>query len=383
MDIMEKLLASQKQFKTVSRNQQVEGEVISKNSREITLDLGTKSEGIISVREIPQQKLDTLKVGDKLKAYVLMAENEHGQTVLSSTLQIKSSSNQRGSKGIDWQRFSQAQAQKSKLTGKVLEINKGGLIVEVEGSRGFLPNSQVGFELLSKAKKGLEDLKGESLTITVIEVDAKTNKLIFSQRGQVPEELLTQLKKFEKDQKVSGAIVAILPFGLVVDVSGMEGLVFISDVSWEKVEDISKLYKPSLKTSSESELSDSVYRVGDVIEVLITGLDEDLGRLNLSMKHLTEDPFSRASQKYKGDDVIKGEVVSVSDAGVVIKLEDPPGDTSGTGGVEGLLPSAKMDQTISYEVGKSVTVLIDNVDVKRRKITLAPMVTSTSGLIYK
>ncbi len=151
--------------------------------------------------------------------------------------------------------------------------------------------------------------------------------------------------------------MAVLPFGLVVNVNGSEGLVFISDVSWEKVEDLAKIYK-----------------AGDEIEVKVLGFDVDLGRLNLSMKHLMEDPFSKASQKYKGDDVIKGEVVSVSDIGVVVKLDM---------GVEGLLPSSKVDLTTSYEVGKVVTVLIDNVDVKRRKITLAPMVISTQGLIYK
>lgn len=362
---MEELLASQtKKFKTLSRGQQAEGMVVAMNDREITLDLGAKSEGIIQTREIPKDKLSTLKIGDKLSAFVSVLENEYGQTILSATYQVgkfaggpAASFRSKGrSRGPDWYRFISAQNQKSKLSGKVLEINKGGLIVDVEGSRGFLPNSQVGFELLSKAGKGLQDLVGENLTITVIEVDQNNNKLIFSQRGQVSEEVKNKLAEFKKDQKASGKVVAVLPFGLVVDIAGAEGLVFISDVSWDKVEDLS-----------------AVYKAGDEVEVIVIGLDEDLGRLNLSIKQLSENPFAKLAEKFPADEVVKGEITAVSEAGVVVKLD----------GVEGLLPSAKMVHNTEYSVGTSMSFLVDSVDANRRRVNLAPFVTSTAGLIYK
>lgn len=359
MVTMEELLASQnKKFRTLSRGQEIEGTIVSINDREITLDLGAKSEGVIQVREIPKEKLENLKVGDKLKAFVALVENESGQTILSFIFQTRQFREGRArGRGSNWQRFISAQNQKSKLSGKVLEINKGGLIVEVEGTRGFLPNSQVGFELLSKASKGMEDLIGQTITVTVSEIDQNNNKLIFSQRGQVSSEIKAKLASFKKDQKTKGKIVAILPFGLVVDIAGTEGLVFISDVAWEKVEDLTKLYSG-----------------GDEVEVLVSGLDEELGRLNLSIKQLTEDPFEKLAEKYPADEVVKGEVAEVSAGGVIIKLER---------GVEGFLPASKMDPDTKYEGGKSMSFLVDSVDKNRRRINLAPFVTSTAGLIYK
>lgn len=366
---MEKLLASQtKKLVTLSRGQQVEGEVVSITQKEITLDLGTKAEGVIAAREISQLKLPDLKIGSKLKAYVYMQENEHGQIVLSLQKLVSAThlegrgarwnrAHLRGGRFMDWSKFLQAQNQQSKLQGQVVEVNRGGLIVEVMGVRGFLPNSQVGFELLSKSGKGMENLIGQNLTVTVIEVDQDNNKLIFSERGQVSKDILENLKKFKNGQKVQGKIAAILPFGLVIDISGAEGLVFISDVSWEKVEDLQ-----------------SQFTVGQELEVLVLGLDEESGRLNLSIKQLTEDPFVKSAENYPVDEVVKGMVTAVSEKGAVVKLE---------GGLEGFLPSSKMSPDTACEVGKMLTLLVDSVDTQRRKINLAPFITSTEGLIYK
>lgn len=350
---MEELLASQnKKLITLTRGQQIEGEVIAITDREITLDLGAKSEGIIPVREIPQDKLTNLKLGDKIKTYVLWPENESNQVSLAINQPIKTYG-----KGIPWAKFLQASGQKTKLQGKVVEVNKGGLIVDVGGTRGFLPNSQVGFELLTKSANGMDDLIGRLITVTISEIDQNNNKLIFSQRGQVSDEVRKKLAEFEKGSQEKGKIVAILPFGLVVDIKGSEGLVFISDISWDKVEDLSKMYKAGLE-----------------IEVKVLGFDEDLGRLNLSIKHLSEDPFAKLIEQFPADEVVKGVVNEVTNSGVVFKLDQ---------NAEGLLPSSKMDPNVNYEVGKSMSVLVDSVDLQRRRINLTPFITSTEGLIYK
>lgn len=346
---------------TLSRGREAEGEVVDIGDKEIILDFGTKSEGIIPTRELSTDQLKNLKLGDKLKAYVVMTENEYGQVLLSLHYSAVRPSK---SRGIDWARFTTLQNQKSKLQGKVIEINKGGLMIEVDSTRGFLPNSQAGFELLSKSGD-MGELIGQSLTVTVIEVDQNNNKLIFSQRGQVSDQVLEALKGFKKGQKVSGKIVAILPFGLVVDLDGMEGLVFISDVSWEKVLDLT-----------------SLYTLGQIIEAKVLGVDEDFGRVNLSIRHLSEDPFTKLSQKYPADEVVKGQIVEVTTAGVVAKLEDPSGEL-GRNEVEGFLPASKMDPKTIYEVGKVESFLVDGVDVQKRRINLASFVTTTKGLIYK
>lgn len=354
---MEELLASQpQQLKVLHRGQEVEGTVLTITEKEVLLDLGSKSEGTINTRDIPHPIKSGLKVGDKLKAYVYIPENEYGQIVLSSSSQTRMSTSSFKGHGINWMKFVQAQNQKSQVRGKVLEVNKGGLIVEVTGTRGFLPNSQVGFELLSKSGAGMDSLIGQDLTVTVVEVNQDDNKLIFSQRGQVTEEALKNLRTFKAQQKAKGKIVAVLPFGLVVDVSGVEGLVFISDVSWEKIDDLTKQFS-----------------VGQELEVLVLGLDEELGRLNLSIKQLTEDPFAKLAEEYPADEVVKGEITEVTDAGITVQLK----------GVEGILPAAKMDTGSKYEVGVSMSFLVDSVDTGRRRVNLAPFVTSTAGLIYK
>lgn len=362
---MEELLASQtKKFVTLYRNLEIEGMVLSKTDKEVTLDLGSKAEGVLLCRELSGEQKEQLKPGDKLKVYVVFPENEYGQAIVSLHItQSKTPGKFGKGRRFNWDKFTQAQNQNNRLSGKVVEINKGGLIVEVDGSpreagiRGFLPNSQVGFEMLKKSSQGMDGLLGQTLTVTVIEVDSDNNKLIFSQRGQSSDEVLQQLKSFKKNQKVSGKIITVLPFGLVVDVEGVEGLVFISDVAWDKVDDLVKLYQ-----------------TGQAVEVLVTGLDEDLGRLNLSIKQLSEDPFIKIAQQYPADEVVKGEIVSVGAGGVVVKFTD---------GIEGFLPSSKITPDTAYEAGKSAAFIVDSVDAGRRRVNLAPFITSTEGLIYK
>lgn len=364
--IMEELLASRyarSKLLVLRRGQEVEGEILSITDQEITLDLGAKSEGVMATRELTSAMKSQLKPGSKLKAYVYMTENESGQTILSISPAVhsegfgrESGRGARRGKSADWSKFLQAQNRKSKLQGQVLEINKGGLIVEVSGVRGFLPNSQVGFELMQKAGAGMEKLIGENLTVSVIEMDQNNNKLIFSQRGPVAPEVLSKLKSFKAGQTTQGKIVAVLPFGLVVDVEGAEGLVFISDVSWERVDDLPQ-----------------IFTTGQELEVKVLGEDAELGRLNLSVKELTEDPFAKSAEKFPADEVVKGEIAGVSEAGVAVKLE----------GAEGFLPAAKVTPEADYQPGQIKTFLVDSVDTHKRRINLSPFITSTAGLIYK
>lgn len=367
---MEKLLASSPKISKLSRGQQVEGKILAKLNKELILEIGAKAEGLLPLKDFPKDQQETIKIGDKMSAFVILPENESGQVILG--LNPQTGGSQRG-KDQSWAKFQNAKDKKSKLQGRVLEINKGGLILEVEGTRGFLPNSQVGFELLVSLKTGLETLIGQVINVTVTDVDLSNNRLIFSQRGQVSEDVLEKLKSFKKDQKVRGNIIAILPFGLVIDLDpstsldgtrdkslgtgGVEGLVFISDVSWEKVEDLG-----------------SKFQVGQEVEAQVLGEDSDLGRVNLSIKHLSEDPFSKLATNFEPDEVVKGQISQVSEAGVAVKL-DPS--------VEGFLPASKMEADTKYEAGKEMSFLVDGVDAQRRRINLAPFVTSTERLIYK
>lgn len=356
---MEELLASQTQkITSLHRGQQMEGEILAITDKEITIDLNAKSEGILPIRDFSRVQNSDLKIGGKLTVFVSQVENEHGQVMVSLFQQTKNLSNlNRKGKITSWNKFVQAKNQQSKFQGVVIEVNKGGLIVEVDGIRGFLPNSQVGYDTLSKARQGLADLVGQTLILTVIEVDQNNNKLIFTQRGQISDEMKEKLEQFKNGQRVTGKVVAVLPFGLVVDAAGAEGLIFISDVSWQKIDDLSKEFK-----------------AGQELGMIVIGIDNSLGRLNLSLKQLSEDPFVKLMEKYPTDEPVKAEVVAITDAGVVFKLQD---------GVEGFMNAVKMDPQAKYEVGQSMTVLVGNVDSKKRRIELVPFLTSTEGLIYK
>lgn len=333
----------------LTRGQQVTGTISLVTDTDFIVDLGTKSEGVISKKEFPSAELEGLKLGGQITAYVVVPENESGQVILSSQKHISTKGNFK-----NWDKFFQALNQNRQIIVKGLEVNKGGLLVETDGGvRGFLPSSQVNFGIISS----LNDLVGKDLTVKVLEVDPQALRLIVSQKGRVSEEVLKKLAAFKPGQKVSGKIVAVLPFGVFIDLGGAEGLVHISDVAWTRTEDLNQLYQ-----------------IGQNLEAQVLGVDGALGRVNLSIKSLSEDPFVLFAKGHLVDDVVSGTVVKLIDTGAVISLGE---------GVEGLLPSDSFEAGTKYEPGLKLQLLVAGIDENRHRITLAPLLTSTEGLIYK
>jgi ribosomal protein S1 len=347
---MADLLAKQKpQPLNVTRGQELTGEVISITPYDITVDLGTKAEGVLYKKDVASSQVENLKVGDKIQVFVVHPENESGQVVLALQRAQKSVGNPQ-----KWVRVEEALRKGTILQGKGVEINRGGLVVEVSGMRGFVPSSQ-----LSLAKAANPDaLIGQTLGLRVLEVDPAANRLILSEQYTVSEDVLKKLKEFKEGSKVSGTISAILPFGIAVNLKdGVEGFVHIADLSWERTEDIAQKFT-----------------VDQEIEAQVLSVDESTGRVNLSLKALESDPFDKIAADYQIDDVVKGTVSKVNESGVYITLKE---------GIEGVMPQANLEAGSSYEVGQELTVIIDKVDVAKRRITLSPFITSTAGLIYK
>lgn len=347
---MADLLAKQEKTSfNITRGQELTGEVITITPQEIILDLGTKAEGVLPKRDLGEE-LKNLKVGDKLQVFVVIPENESGQVVLAA----RRVSDQGGPQGAKWDKFFIAQKEGKSLLGKGIEINRGGLIVEVGGIRGFLPSSQVS---LSQAEN-LEELIGKDVNVTIIEADPSQNRLIFSQKTKVTDEIKENLNKLSIGDKVKGKVAAVLPFGIFVTLdNGVEGLVHVSEIAWEKVDDPAKYFK-----------------LGMEVEALVISIDPNTNRVNLSVKQLQDDPFLEISKKYSADDVVKGTVSKVTSNGVGVSLE---------GGAEGLIPTSKIEQGTEYQVGQEIQCLVDSVDITKRRIYLAPLLTSTKGLIYK
>lgn len=335
----------------LTRNQEVTGTVVSIQDKEIVLDLGAKAEGIILKKELSPEQFKNLKVGDSVKGFVLQTENESGQAVLTSERVMPKGRNSGSGR---WDKFQSLAGGKQVLKGKAIELNKGGLIVEVDGTRGFLPSSQVS---LSQAAN-LEDLVGQDIDVSVIEVDPSQNRLILTQKTKISEETKLKLNKLKVGDKVSGEVAAMMPFGIFVSLSdGVEGLVHISEISWEKVDDLS-----------------SIYKIGDKVEAKVTSVEENSGRVNLSIKQLSKDPFVDLTKDMHSDDIVKGTVEKVSSQGVFVRLEN---------GLEGIIPQNKTEADTEYTIGKSLSLMIDTVDTQKRKISLVPFVTSTKDLIYK
>lgn len=331
------------------RGDKVVGKIVAMTSREMTLDLGAKSEGIISKKDLTSEQVSNLKIGDKLESFVVSLENDSGQIILSP---YAFSSFSTSSKGGKWQRFMVAQQRKAPLKGKVIEINRGGLLVSLEGGVGFLPSSQIGFDLISEGQ-GVEDLIGKTLSVIVIEIDPENNRLILSSRKDLNPKIWEKFAKIEIGQKVSGQVVTVAPFGLLVNIEGLEGVVASREIFWQEEE--------------------NPPQAGEEIEAVVISKDPDFGRLGLSIRQTKEDPFEGLVQKYQPDDVVEGEILEITPNGMNIKLPD---------GILGFVPSSKIEQR-EYQIGQRANFLINSLDKTRRRVNLALFLTSTKGLLYK
>ena len=358
---MEELLASTGyNIPSLRRGQEVSGKIVSISPSEILVDIGAKSEGIVAGRELTAVRDLALKLsaGDKIDVTILYPENDAGQVVLSM---------RKVSQDTRWKELENRKETGEDIEVVAIEVNRGGVICEWQGIRGFLPASQLA------ASSQATDLIGKNLTARIIEVDRGTNRLILSQRQPKKadlEAILKQLTKVKIGQKLSGVVTAVLPFGVFVEInlevsngtkgskvskgeeisgtSKLEGLVHISEISWEKVDDPKKLFK-----------------VGDKLEVMVIAKDETTGRLNLSIKQLAKDPFTEASAKYSKDEMITGTVARVSPYGIFVTLEE---------GVEGLMHISKIPPDQTFDVGQKVTCTIESVETESRRISLAPVV---------
>lgn len=335
---------------SVSRGQEVEGIVIAVLPSEVVVDLGTKSEGILAKKDLPFEQQDSIQIGDKVKAVVIYTENDSGQVVLG----LQRATQKQSPNAIKIQKFENNLRSGQSVKGRGVEVNKGGLVVEVGGVRGFLPSSQVNLSQMSN----LDELVGQDLDLNVIEVDSNQNRLIFSQKTIISDETKALLKSVKSGDKVHGKVAAVLQFGVFVTLeNGLEGLVHVSELSWDKVEDPNTLYKTD-----------------DEIEAQVLSIDETAGRLNLSIKQLANDPFADKAKDIEADDVLKATVTKVTPQGVFLTLKDD---------LEGFIPTSKLEAETSYEVGQAVTCLVDSIDTQKRRINLVPFITSTKDLIYK
>lgn len=334
---MEELLAKTGyQPHGLKKGQEIEGIITSLTPRGIRVDIGAKTESLVLEKDkrILDDLLSTLKAGDKVRAVVLNPESEEGFAVLSLRRQRKKKA---------WQEVTKAQEQDEPLEVVVTDLTRGGVLADFGGVRGFIPLSHLVTPLDEK-------ILGQTLKVKVLEVVPQENRLLFSQKTASIKtaDLQKELSKIKINQVYTGTISGITNFGLFVRIGeGIEGLAHISEISWGKVEDLEKQFK-----------------IGDQVQVLVTGVDLKTQKLNLSLRQLMPDPWMEISKKFTTDQQVQGKVSRTSRVGVFVLLEED---------LEGLIPKSKIPIGQILKEQDKVNCVVESVDVQKRRINLTPV----------
>lgn len=344
---MDELLASaDDSTKQLQANEVTTGTVLTVRKHEVLIDLGPRGIGYVPRREVGYSQ--KLEIGDEVTASVIDTELDNGYSLLSL---------RKAAKDKGWEDVSAKMAAEEIIEVEAYDANRGGLLIEYEGVRGFLPVSQLSAEhypRVGSADKDeilqrLNSLISQPLKVRILDCDRKANKLIFSEKEAIKDGLAERFEKLAVGDTVAGVVTGVVDFGAFVNVEGIEGLIHISEISWERV----------------SNPSDYV-KIGQGVDAKIISIDKD--RLSLSMKQLTPDPWLSEVDKFaKGDDV-EGTVTRITPFGAFVQLSpavEALVHISELGGGEGADP----EKVFTLNERKAFTIL--DIDKENRKISLS------------
>jgi small subunit ribosomal protein S1 len=339
-------------YRNLQYGDTVDGTIMRVDKDEILVDIGSKAEGVVPAREmqsLPPEDRATLTPGDTLLVFVVQSEDKEGRAVLSVDKARQEKS---------WRRLQQVYESNEVIEAKVINYNKGGLLVNLDGVRGFVPSSQVsGISRGPETQKQSDMAKmvGSAMPLKVIEINRNRNRLILSERQAVQDvregrkdELLTTLK--EGDVR-SGVVTSIADFGAFVDIGGADGLVHLSELSWSRVKHPSEVLKP-----------------GDKVRVYVLSVDNERKRIALSIKRTQNEPWSTVSERYHLGQIVEGTITQLASFGAFARIED---------GVEGLIHVSEMgDGRVQHprdvvQEGDVVQARIIRIDPARKRMGLS------------
>lgn len=321
----------------------VKGTVIKVDKTGILVDIGSKTEAYLPLKELSNVPFsnpeDIIKVGDEKEFYIVKEENEEGQITISL---------RRVHFAKNWEKLDELRQNDETVNAKVISLVKGGVIVEVQELRGFIPASQL------RTGTPHDSLVNQELQVKILESDPKKNKLILSERLALAEERKkiagNIVANLEVDQVVEGEVVRIADFGAFIDIMGIDGLLPISEISWQRIK------HPS-----------DVLSFGQKVEVKVLNIDYDLNRISLSLKRMEENPWVKVESEFQEGQIIKGTVNKITTFGAFVSVYP---------GVEALLPVAEMSNSHinPFEVltvGQELEVLIKRFSPQERRIGLS------------
>ena len=342
---MDELLQSS-EIKELATGDVVEGVITSVRKNEVWIDLGAKGVGVVLRREIGHGQ--SLEVGTSITVSVIDPEMEEGHALLSMKRAVKD----RGWDEV--QRLFDAQ--------EIVEVtpydaNRGGLLVELEGIRGFLPVSQLAaghYPRVSGADKDeilqkLNALTAVALRVRILDVGRRDNKLIFSEKEAVKDDMQARFAELKVGDTVEGIVTGVIDFGAFINVDGIEGLIHISEISWERVDNPRNYVK-----------------VGDTVTAKIIAIDKD--RLSLSLKQMVEDPWLSEVKAFKKGEIVEGKVTRITPFGAFVQL---------SASVEALVHVSEMsdDDTVDpeklFQLNEKKQFKVLDIDTDNRKIALS------------
>ena len=323
----------------------VEGIVSSVKKHEVWMDLGPNGVGVIFRREVGTTPL---KEGETITVSVVDPELDEGYALLSM---------KRASKDRGWSELQRIFDGQEIVEVLPYSANRGGLLIELEGIRGFMPVSQLSAEhypRVSDADKDeilnkLANLVGKTLRVRILDTNRKDNKLIFSEKEAVRDDMQSRLASLKIGDVVEGVVTGVIDFGAFVNVNGIEGLVHISEISWERVEDPRKYVK-----------------IGDRIKAKIIAIDKD--RLSLSIKQMSEDPWMAEVKQFSKGDIVEGKITRITPFGAFVQLSPA---------VEALVHVSEMsdDDSIDpeklFKLNEKKKFKVLEIDTENRKIALS------------
>ena len=342
---MDELLAGS-DVKQLEAGDVIEGTIASVRKHQVWIDLGPRGVGVVMRREVGHGQ--QLEEGQPVTVSVIDPEMDEGYALLSM---------RRAAKDRGWD-----EVQRIFDAGDIVEVspydaNRGGLLVELEGIRGFLPVSQLAaghYPRVSGADKDeilqkLNQLTGKPIRVRVLDVSRKDNKLIFSEKEAVKDDMQARFAELKVGDAVEGVVTGVIDFGAFVNVDGIEGLIHISEISWERVENPRDYVK-----------------VGETVKAKIIAIDKD--RLSLSLKQMSEDPWLKEVKAFNKGDIVEGKITRITPFGAFVQLSSS---------VEALVHVSEMgdddhiDPEKIFQLNEKKKFKVLDIDTEARKISLS------------